>query len=106
MTRKLAEQIAKEFIKEMNPDLWDGTGEKPESLDTRIATYDVNSENNNELDISFELEDNPDTGKKEWTHYCELRDKRNGDLVECLHGYGIDSVPNLTDTILDICRGE
>lgn len=106
MERTEAKIIAKEFIGEMNPDLWDGIGEKPDNLDTRIVTYDINSENNNELDISLELEDNPETGKKEWTHCCELRDKDNGELMEMQHGYGIDSVPNLTDTILDICRNE
>lgn len=106
MTRKKAEQIAEEFISEMNPDNWDGTGVQPASLDLRIVTYDTGSSNNNELDISFELEQNPDTGIKEWTHYCELRDKDSGDLLEIMHGYGINSVPNLADTIMDICRSE
>lgn len=103
MERIEAERIAQEFIDEMNPDLWNGIGDTPDNLDTRIVTYNINSENN-ELDISLELEENPETGEKEWTHCCELRDKDNGDLMDIQHGYGIDSIPNLADTILDICK--
>lgn len=106
MNRTEAEKIAKEFLKEANPDMWNGIDGKPNNFDTRISTYDIHSVNSNELDISLEYEENPETGEKEWTHYCELRDKDNGDLIEVQHGYGIDSVPNLTDTILDICRNE
>lgn len=106
MNRTEAERIAKEFLNETNPDMWNGKDGKPDNFDTRIFTYDIQSANNNELDISLEYEENPETGKKEWTHCCELRDKGNGDLIEIQHGYGIDSVLNLTDTILDICRNE
>lgn len=106
MNRTEAERIAKEFLNETNPDMWNGKDGKPNNFDTRIFTYDIQSANNNELDISLEYEENPETGKKEWTHYCELRDKDNGDLIEVQHGYGIDSVLNLADTILDICRNE
>lgn len=41
MTHKKAEQIAKAFIEEMNPDNWDGTGIQPDSLVMRIVTYDI-----------------------------------------------------------------
>lgn len=105
MKRHQAEKIAENFIKEMNPNMWNGVGEKPSSFDTRIATYNINSRNNNELGISFELEENPDTLEMEWTHYCELRDKSSRELVECLHGYGIDSIHNLTDTIISYGDG-
>lgn len=53
-----------------------------------------------ELDISFEYEESDG-----WLHLCELREKASGDLLAMLHGYGIDSVPNLADTIEDICNG-
>lgn len=97
-----ARRIAEDFISEMNPDNWDGIGEKPNSFNTLIKTYDIDSKNNNELDISFDY----DKEEKCWMYYCELRDKINEELIIPLHGYGIDSVQNLTDTIMDICSEE
>lgn len=80
---------------------WNGQGRKPKSFDTRIVTYDIDSINRNELDISFDrLEEDG------WTHYCELRDKESGELMIPLHGYGVDSLQNLIDTIMDICSEE
>ena len=94
-----AKEIAKNFLSRMNPNNWDGTGEKPESFDTRIVTYDIDSYDV-ELDISFEY----DEDEQCWLHYCEIRDKASGVLIEPQHGYGVDSVQNLTDTILDVCK--
>lgn len=85
----------------MNPTNWNGQGRKPKSFDTRIVTYDIDSINGNELDISFDrLEEDG------WTHYCELRDKESRELMIPLHGYGVDSLQNLIDTIMDICSEE
>jgi len=102
MNSKQAEQIARDFIGQMNPELWDGVGKKPQSFNTLIVTYDINSKNSNVLDISFEY----NKEEKTWEHYCELRDTHTEDLVIPLHGYGIDSILNLTETILDICSNE
>lgn len=99
INQREAKKIAENFLSRMNPENWDGVGEKPESFDTRIVTYDIDSYDV-ELDISFEY----DEDEKCWLHYCEVRDKASGDMVEPLHGYGVDSVQNLTDTILDICH--
>ena len=102
-----ARKIAEDFLSKANPTNWDGVGEQPKELDTRIITYDIDSKNDNELDISFEYLDKdafPDDSG--WTHYCELRDKETGDLMIPLHGYGINSVQNLVYTILDICSDE
>lgn len=101
MNDESAKIIANDFLSTMNPENWNGIGEKPKSLNTLIKTYDIGSESV-ELDISFEFckEDNS------WEHYCELRDKQTGDLLVPLHGYhgyGIDSPQNLIDTILDVC---
>lgn len=101
---KKAIEIAEDFLKRMNPDGWDGVGKRPKSFDTRIVTYDVGSPYNDELDIRFEKEIHPDTGKKEWMHSCELRDKESGDVMIPMHGCGINSVQNLADTIWDICK--
>lgn len=102
MKRELAEKIAKDYLSKMNPSNWNGIGKMPKDFNTKIATYDIKSKNENELDISFEYDDE----EKCWTHYCELRDKATGELMIPLHGYGIDSVNNLVDTIMDICSVE
>lgn len=99
MTREYAEQIAKDFINEMNPTNWDGKGKRSKELDTRIKTYDFGSPYV-VLDISFEY----DRLDKQWTHYCEIVDRKTAELCVPLHGYGINSYLNLADTILDICN--
>lgn len=101
-----ARKIAEDFLAKMNPEMWDGKGEKPESFDTRIVTYDIGSKYDNELDISFEYLEEDEGDISGWTHYCELRNIITEDLMIPLHGYGIDSVQNLVDTIMDICWDE
>lgn len=70
MKREFARTIAEQHIRNMNPLLWNGNGKRPASFDTRICTYDIQSKNGNELDISFEIEEG------NWIHYCELKDKK------------------------------
>ena len=41
----------------------------------------------------------------EWVHCCEIVDKSSDTMTEMLTGYGIDSILNLVDTILDLCKG-
>ena len=101
-----AKEIAEDFIHKMNPTNWDGTGEMPEGFDTKIVTYDIDSKNGNELDISFEYLEEDESDVSGWTHYCELRDKETEDLMIPMHGYGINSVQNLIDTIMDVCAEE
>lgn len=104
MKRESAEKIAREFLNKMNPSEWNGYGKQPKDFDSRIVTYSLT--NDVELDISFEREEHPDTGKKEWSHYCELRVAgERDDLLECCHGYSVDSVEDLVGTILDVCEG-
>jgi hypothetical protein len=98
LTRKHAEQIAKDFLTTMNPTSWDGNGTSPKEFDKRIKTYDFGSPFV-VLDISFEYDDN-----EGWYHLCEIVDKGTAEMYEMLSGYGIDSYLNLTDTILDICN--
>lgn len=91
-------EIAQTHIRRMNPSLWNGTGKRPENFDSRIITYPIDTDI--ELDISFEQDDDG------WVHLCEVRDKDSGELLEVMHGYGIDSPQNLADTIEDICHGK
>lgn len=105
-SREKAEKIAKDFLKEMNPTNWNGRGRKPKSFDERVMTFDIDSINGNELDISFEYLEKDESDVTGWTHYCALVDKETGLTVAPLHGYGIDSLQNLIDTIMDICSEE
>lgn len=90
-------KIAEDFIKTMNPTNWDGAGDKPDDFNILIKTYDTKNPDM-QLDVSFDY----DTEDEEWCHYCELRDKESGDLIVPVHGYGVDSIFNLRDTIEDI----
>ena len=101
-----ARRIAEDFLTKANPTNWNGIGRQPKEFDTRIFTYDIDSVNGNELDISFEYLNEDESDISGWTHYCELRDKDTEDLMIPLHGYGIDSLQNMIDTIMDICRDE
>lgn len=97
MTDKNALTMATTHLKKCNPSNWDGLGKKPNSFDQRVCTYYVDSEN--ELDISFEYEDG-----EGWIHVCELRETKSQYLLGILSGYGINSIYNLKDTIIDICN--
>ena len=100
MTIEKATKIAEEFLKKVNPDMWDGTGEKPESVnDTAIKRYDLSKYNYLDISIEYNEED------KCWNHCCEIVDKEDDMMSEILSGYGIDSKLNLIDTILDLCGG-
>ena len=102
-----ARRIAEDFLSKANPTNWNGVGRRPKKFDTRIYTYNIDSINGNELDISFEyLDKDAAPDEPGWTHYCELRDKETEDLMIPMHGYGIDSPQNLIDTIMDVCRDE
>ena len=102
-----ARRIAEDFLSRYNPTDWNGEGVRPKEFKAgMIETYDIDSVNGNELDISFEYLDEDEADTNGWTHYCELRDKETGDLMIPLHGYGIDSIQNLIDTIMDICSEE
>lgn len=93
-----AVEIALKHIQKANPSLWNGSSERPKDFDSRILTYPIDEDT--ELDISFEYEK-----KDGWLHLCELRHRHTGELLNIMHGYGIDSPQNLTDTIEDICDG-
>ena len=99
MTREKAEAIAKEFLRQNNPDIWDGTGEKPESFITTIWEYELNEYDFLDISMEYSVED------KCWIHRCEIVDKKSDTMTEILSGYGIDSYLNLADTIEDICQG-
>ena len=52
-----AHEIARDFIKTMNPSLWDGVGRKPDNFDTRIKTYIVDGFNEYKLNVLYDKKD-------------------------------------------------
>lgn len=98
MTREKANIIANDFFKDMNHDFWNGNGKKPTSFDERIWEYELSEYD--WLDISMYCNEDD-----EWVHCCEIVDKSSDTMTEMLTGYGIDSILNLVDTILDLCKG-
>lgn len=98
MTREKANIIANDFFKDMNYDFWNGNGKKPTSFDERIWEYELSEYD--WLDISMYCNEDD-----EWVHCCEIVDKSSDTMTEMLTGYGIDSILNLVDTILDLCKG-
>ena len=99
INRDIALEIAEKHINEMNPDIWNGEYGVPSSFDERICTYEIGSDYA-ELDISFYY----DKDEQMWCHYCELRDKATEELLQPISGYGIDSILNLADSIMDACN--
>lgn len=89
-----AANIAQQHITKTNPSLWSGNGPKPDSFDSRIATYRIGE--NCDMDISFEHEEDG------WMHCCELRDHSSGELLAIQHGAEINSVAHLASTIQGI----
>jgi len=106
MDNEIALQIANDFLKDMNPNMWDGKGKVyPEQihLDTRIWEK-RNVFDNVALWINFESPDENDDN--EWCTYIELRDNPDIDDPYCLEitsVYGIDSPQNIADGIMEIC---
>jgi hypothetical protein len=97
MTREKATEIVSEFLKEMNPDMWSGNGNKPTSFDNRAWQYPLT----NEINLEITFVNNEEDG---WCHYCDLVYVSDNSSFDMLSGYGIDSVQNIIDTVLDLCR--
>lgn len=97
MKRETAEKIAKDFFNQMNHEMWNGNGNRPTSFDDRAWQYPLTNEVN--LEITFV--NNEEDG---WCHYCDLVYASDNSSFDMLSGYGIDSVQNIIDTVLDLCR--
>ena len=92
-----AEEIAMTFLHNMNPVNWNGQGEMPVGVDTRALSFSTDIPDVR-LEIFLDLV-REDDGNFQWEHYCELVQESSNTMIECAHGYGINSTQNLTDTI-------
>ena len=96
VSRKYATAMAKAFLLRMNSNSWDGRGEKPSDVETNAMSFDIPGDACHRLDISIDIDDG------EWCHLCQLVDIQSKIVIEFEHGYGVDSILNLTDTIMDL----
>lgn len=92
-----AEEIARAFLHEMNPVNWNRQGEMPAGVDTRTLSFSTDLPDVR-LEVSLELAREEDN-TFQWEHYCELVQESSNTVIKCAHGYGINSVQNLADTI-------
>lgn len=97
MTREKATRIVNVFFNDMNPALWNGEGNKPESFDERPWQYEIVDGINLEITFAYDEEDG-------WHHYCALVYAKDNNSFDLISGYGIDSKLNVIDTVMDICR--
>ena len=97
MTREKATKIVSEYLKEMNPDMWDGYGVKPPSFDDMIYEYPLTDEVRLEIVFIYDEEDG-------WHYCCDLVYRTSNESIYMLSGYGIDSSFNLANTIEEICN--
>lgn len=96
VNRKYATAMANAYLQRMNPNNWDGRGEKPVDVNTNVMSFDIPGDSCRRMDISFDIDDG------EWCHLCQLVDIQSKSVIEFEHGYGVDSVLNLADTIMDL----
>lgn len=97
MTRERATKIVNDFFGEMNPTLWDGNSNKPETFDERPWQCELVDGINLEITFAYDEEDG-------WHHYCDLVYTKDNSSFDLMSGYGIDSKLNVIDTVMDICR--
>lgn len=69
----------------------------PKSFDDRAWQYPLTDDVN--LEITF-----VNTEEEGWCHYCDLVYQSDDSSFDMLREYGIDSILNVTDTVMDLCR--
>ena len=96
ISRARALEIAAEVLSYTNPTMWNGYGEEPVSLDMLPVVVPLKD------DIILKVALRPSDDGDGWMHCVDVVSE--GVSIAHENCYGIDSVNNLTDMILDICR--
>lgn len=102
MTKEIAREIADKFIKEHNPNLWDGLGNMPSNFSNKIEVYNIFSK---EVYMTIQFEIDADEGGC-WAHIVKLysnKDGCNDELIDGYFGNGINLADSLAETIVDLC---
>lgn len=102
MTKEFAREIADKFIKEHNPDSWDGFGNMPSNFSREIEVYNIF---NKKVYMTIQFEIDADEGVC-WAHIVKLysnKDGYNDELIDGYFGNGVNSATSLAETIMDLC---
>lgn len=81
----------------MNPDLWNGEGNKPKSFNEMIWDYPISDTVNLEVTFGYDELDG-------WKYYCDLVYESDNSSFAEQSGYGINFPHNITNTILELCK--
>lgn len=90
--------IVKEFYKQMNPDMWDGSGERPDSFDTHAWEYPLTDVVHLELAFGY---DESDGG---WKYFCDLVYSSDNSSFDMTSGHEINSPQNMINSVMQLCR--
>ena len=74
MTKEFARKIADKFIKEHNPNLWDGLGNMPSNFSREIEVYNIF---NKKVYMTIQFEIDADEGGC-WAHIVKLYSNKDG----------------------------
>ena len=97
MTRERAFEIARQFMKNMNPEEWNGYGDPPNTVDWR--PYEEPIADNIVVEISFVENDFSEDGEDGYQTFVDLVDK-NGNPYGCYTCInGMNNVGGIADMI-------
>lgn len=98
MKKIRAASIVNSFCKEMNPDMWDGSGERPDTFDTHAWEYPLTDAIHLELAFGY---DESDGG---WKYFCDLVYSSDNSSFDMTSGYGINSPRSMTESVIQLCQ--
>lgn len=105
MTHEKAKQIANEFLKDMNPSLWDGHGDRPDDFNYMIweDTESLKDAGMYSLQITFEEDERFFNGDLSWGTYVVILDTNSDEVVQYGSCYGIDCALDIANLIMEVC---
>ena len=98
MKKTRVKLIVKEFYKQMNPDMWDGSGERPDSFDAHAWEYPLTDAVHLELAFGY---DESDGG---WKYFCDLVYSSDNSSFDMTSGHEINSPQNMINSVMQLCR--
>lgn len=93
-----ATSIVNNFYEKMNPDMWDGSGERPNSFDTHAWEYPLTDTVHLELAFGY---DESDGG---WKYFCDLVYTADNSSFDMTSGHGINLPQNIINSVMQLCR--
>lgn len=98
---EFSKKIAREHMDAANPERWDGSGDKPESVKTWKHIYHMDYDYADKILVICYFYDR---SYKEWCTLCELRGLDNySNLIGNMCISGINSIRSLENAIFECC---